>query len=67
MRTASQRKAKYENRAALCGRDPKQHCSPFDELFLANAAPTRIRWQEYQPHRNDDERRPWQNQERNAD
>ena len=67
MRTASLRKAKYENRAALRGRDRKKHCSRFHEFFLANAAPTRTGGKNSQPDWNNDERWPRQNQERNAD
>jgi hypothetical protein len=44
--TGNRRKAKRQNLPESCGGDPKQHRSAFDELFLANAAPTRIRWQE---------------------
>jgi hypothetical protein len=42
----SGRKAKRQNLWSRCGCG--QHRSPFDDLFLANDAPTRIRWQESQ-------------------
>src|SRR6266446_9338889 len=44
--TVNRRKAKRQNLSGPCGCGRQQHCSPFDELFLANAAPTRTQWQE---------------------